>query len=36
MRSAVLVSGALVTLLLPAAGRADPPKPNIVLYSGHF
>src|SRR5262245_46792938 len=34
MRSAVLVSGALVMTLTPA--RAEPPKPTIVLYSAHF
>ncbi len=34
MRSAVLVSAAILTLAVPAP--ADPPKPNIVLYSAHF
>ncbi len=34
MRSAVLASAAILSLVLPAP--ADPPKPNIVLYSAHF
>ncbi|HEY1378352.1 MAG TPA: Hint domain-containing protein [Gemmataceae bacterium] len=36
MRSAIMVSGALVTVLLPAPARAEPPKSNIVLYSAYF
>jgi hypothetical protein len=34
MRSAVLASAAILSLVLPAP--ADPPKPNVVLYSAHF
>jgi hypothetical protein len=34
MRSAVLASAAILSLVLPA--RAEPPKPTIVLYSAHF
>src|SRR5262245_12959876 len=36
MRSVVLGAGTFLTILVPAAARAEPPKPNIVLWSPYF
>src|SRR5947207_11459849 len=36
MRTAILFSGVCLAILPPAAAPADPPKPNVVLWSAYF